>query len=78
MGCDILVGRSSHGLGLEYACFYDSVTETVFGVLLDSLEEAESFQKSVDVDLRKLSHDEFVKLLNDFREERKEDEERIK
>ena len=65
MGCKILVAHNSDGV--EYACFYDSVTETLFGVLLNDLEEAESFMDFVDEDLRQLTHKEFMEKLNKFR-----------
>lgn len=73
MGCNIIVGNEDGGLGIECACFYDSVTDTVFGVKLNDLEEAESFQKYCKIDLRKLSHKEFIELLNKFREEREKE-----
>jgi len=56
----------------ECACFYDSVTEAVFGVVLKNLEEAESFRTWCNVDLRKLTHDEFIYNLNLFRENNKQ------
>jgi hypothetical protein len=84
MGCGIIVGNNDSGLGNECAVFYDSVTDTCFGTILHSLEEAESFQdwvfkrnKARKKDLRTLTHKEFVELLNKFREE-KEDEKEIK
>lgn len=70
MGCNIIVGRDDNGNGSECACFYDSVTDSCFGVKLNDLEEAESFQGYCKVDLRKLTHKEFIDLLNKFREER--------
>ncbi len=70
MGCRIIVGKNDSGVGVECACFYDSVTDTVFGVILEDLEEAESFQEWNKIDLRTLSHEEFVKELDKFREER--------
>ena len=70
MGCKILVGNGEDGLGREYACFYDSVTDTVFGELFEDLEEAESFQLWNKEDLRSLSHKEFTSRLIKFREER--------
>jgi hypothetical protein len=71
VGCRIIVGRDDEGTGSECACFYDSVTDTCFGIKLNDLEEAESFQKSIKKDLRTLTHKEFETLLNMFREERK-------
>jgi ABC-type thiamine transport system substrate-binding protein len=68
MGCQIITGKDESGM--EVACFYDSVTDTCFGVKLNDLEEAESFQKDCKVDLRTLKHEEFVELLNKFREKR--------
>lgn len=70
MGCNIIVGKDDSGQGIECACFYDSVTDTVFGIKLSDLEEAESFEKYCKVDLRTLSHSEFVDLLTKFRSER--------
>jgi hypothetical protein len=61
MGCRILFGNGG-------ACFYDSVTNTVFGKLLDSKEEAEEFQYWVGIDLRTITDDEFENLLIKFRE----------
>ncbi len=77
MGCKIIVGRNDSGQGTECACFYDSVTDTVFGVMLEDLEEAESFQtwnlqEWDSEDLRTLSHEEFIERLDKFREERRE------
>ena len=74
MGCRIIVGKDADGNGTECACFYDSVTDTVFGVKLNDLEEAEAFQEFVHSDLRLLTHGEFVRLLNVFREERNHEE----
>jgi hypothetical protein len=74
MGCRIIVGHDDDGLGTECACFYDSVTGTVFGRQMNDLEEADSFQTWVfekyKKDLRQLSDVEFSRLLDDFREER--------
>jgi hypothetical protein len=70
MGCLIIVGKDDDGNGTECACFYDSVTETCFGVKMNDLEEAESFREYCKVDLRTLSHQKFVELVNKFREER--------
>lgn len=78
MVCDIIVGHNRHGNGVECACFLDSVTYTVFGELMFDLEEADSFQKSVLVDLRSLSAKEFSRLLNEFRIKREEEFEREK
>ena len=76
MGCRIIVGKDDEGQGVECACFYDSVTDTVFGTKLNDLEEAEAFQEYVKKDhkkdLRQLSHVDFVKFLNLFRESREE------
>ncbi len=74
MGCRIIVGTRDDGKGVECACFYDTVTDTVFGIILNDLEEAESFQESIDKDLRQLSHNEFVEELNKFREKREEND----
>jgi len=63
MGCRILVSQDG-------ACFYDSVTESVFGLILEDLEEAESFQKWNEKDLRELTDKEFAENLTKFREER--------
>jgi len=62
MGCRILSGNGG-------ACFYDSVTNTVFGVLLDSLSEAEAFEKHIGRDLRALTDKEFIEELDKFRED---------
>ena len=63
MGCRILHGNAG-------ACFYDSVTDTVFGKLLENKEEAEEFQNWIGRDLD-ISYDEkFENLLNEFRKER--------
>lgn len=70
MGCRIIVGHGDDGLGTECAVFYDSVTDTAFGKLMNDLEEAESFQEWVEVDLRTLSDSEFDNLLCKFREMR--------
>lgn len=70
MGCRIIVGKDDNGLGVECACFYDSVTDTIFGVKMNDLEEAESFQDWCGVDLRTLTHQEFINRLNTFREGR--------
>ena len=63
MGCRILCGKDG-------ACFYDSVTDVVFGNLFIDLEEAESFDKYVGVDLRRLTKEEFSDKLSKFRKER--------
>jgi len=70
MGCNIIVGRDDSGNGVEVACFYDSVTETVFGEKMSDLEEAEAFQEWAGEDLRRLSSVEFSYRLNKFREKR--------
>lgn len=79
MGCRIIVGKDDQGDGVECAIFYDSVTDTVFGVKMNDLEEAEGFQDWVfkrnkirKKDLRQLTHKEFVNLLDEFREERED------
>ena len=76
MGCQIIEGKTEGGMGVECACFYDSVTDTVFGKLMNDLEEAESFQKYVMAqekkDLRQLSVEEFDVLLGAFRDLREE------
>ncbi len=64
MGCRILVLRDGR------AVFYDSVTDTAFGVLMDSEYEALEFQNFVKDDLRSLTHSRFMKLLEYFRERR--------
>ena len=63
MGCRILHGNAG-------ACFYDSVTDTVFGKLLENKEEAEEFQNWIERDLREVNDDKFEDLLNEFRKER--------
>lgn len=73
MGCKIIVGKDDDGNGVECACFYDSVSDSVFGTKLNDLEEAESFQKYCKVDLRRLTHKEFIELLTKFREEREKE-----
>jgi len=73
MGCKILVGNLDEGTGIEGACFYDSVTDTAFGELLNDLEEAESFQEWVKEDLRELSQKEFSNKLKEFREHREQE-----
>ena len=83
MGCRIIAyGKDDDGNGVECAVFYCSTTGVVFGTLLSDLEEAQSFQEWVfdgkfswsrsDArrDLRQFSHQEFCKLLDDFRQER--------
>lgn len=55
------------------ACFVDSVTERVFGRVLDDKEEAESFLEWEKRDLRSLSYPEFEKSLSKFRKERLEE-----
>ena len=63
MGCKIINGDDG-------SCFYDSVTMTCFGIVMEDQEEAESFQDWVDVDLRLLTQKEFEDELTKFREER--------
>ncbi|MEK6880009.1 MAG: hypothetical protein AABY22_10395 [Nanoarchaeota archaeon] len=71
MGCRIIKGYDERGD--DFACFYDSVTDVVFGTKMLNLEEAEDFQKWVKEqfkkDLRELSHQDFVRYLNEFRTE---------
>ena len=64
MGCRIL-GNDNE------ACFYDSVTMTCFGKVMDGIEEAEGFQLFVKKDLRLLTDSEFEKKLDDFRYRRR-------
>ena len=73
MGCNIIVGKDDSGDGVGCACFYDSVTDTVFGVKMNDLEEAEAFHEYCKIDLRRLSHKEFVDLLNKFRDKREKE-----
>lgn len=75
MGCRILVGVNDNGRGVGKACFYDSVTDTVFGELFESLGEAEAFQKWIGTDLRLLSDKEFSSRLGLFREMREQEAE---
>lgn len=74
MAVKIIVGDDDSGNGIECACFYDTVTDTVFGTKLNDLEEAESFQEWVTDkyknDLRFFNHAEFENMLGIFREER--------
>lgn len=73
MGTRIIVGYLDDGLGIECACFYDSVTATVFGKVMDDLEEAESFEKWVTEekklyeDLRQIPNEDFENLVSKFR-----------
>ncbi len=63
MGCKILNGDAGE-------CFYDSVTMTVFGTVMEDGAEAEEFQNWAGGDLRSLSHDEFVEKMKEFCKER--------
>lgn len=65
----ILVGYGDNGSGREYACFYNSTTEKVFGCLLDDLAEAEEFQEFVGEGLEELNIEEFENKLKIFREQ---------
>jgi len=72
MGCRIIVGKDDDGLGVECACFYDSVTETVFGPKMSDLEEAESFQKWLGSDPREIKLITLRHLYDGFVEQREE------
>jgi hypothetical protein len=54
MACRILVGHEQGCDVYEQACFFDSVSDTVFGPLMQSEEEAEAFLKWLPDDPRKL------------------------
>jgi len=76
MGCRIIVGHTDNGLGRECALFYDSCTDTVFGDIMEDLEEAETFQQwMIPTDLRLLSDIEFGSMLGLFREMREREAE---
>ena len=81
MGCRILVGHEQGYNWVEQACFFDSVTGTVFGLLMNDEEEAESFQewvkKKFDKDLRQLTHAQFEDYLGIFREEREKEDAKL-
>lgn len=59
MGCRILSGNAG-------ACFYCSVTNVVFGPLIESKEEAENFMKWLDLDPRQYEVNELITLFNKF------------
>ena len=80
MGCRILVGKGDSGEGVEYAVFYDSVTDVCFGPLMNNLEEAESFEKFLEGHKSKKGSDprtydvwDLIELYNKFLEEREEE-----
>ena len=62
MGCRILSGSAG-------ACFYDSVTDVVFGPLMESEEEANTFEGFLDLDPRQYTQDELMQLFKQFRED---------
>lgn len=55
--------------GSNGTCYIDSVTDIVFGTLMEDLEEAESFMKC-HVDLRNLGSKQFDEELSKFRKSR--------
>lgn len=63
MGCRILSGKAG-------ACFYCSVTDVVFGPLMEDLNEANTFEGWLDLDPRQYQHDELMELFKQFQEER--------
>jgi len=77
MGTNIIVGRKDDGKGAECACYYDSVTDTVFGVLMNSLAEASEFEDYMkdqyEMDLRVIPNCEFESYVNEFRGEKEHD-----
>lgn len=73
MGCQIIVGNLCQGDGTECAVFYDSVTDTAFGMIMENLEEAESFQEWLEDDPRTYDVKNLIGLYSEFKEEREEE-----
>lgn len=75
MGVRILTGKKDDGL-IEAACFYDSVTDTAFGPVMDNEEEAIAFldylkYPSNEKDPRTYSDAELEDAYVKFRKERR-------
>jgi hypothetical protein len=51
MGCRIIAGRDEQGTGRDVAVFYDSVTNTAFGPIMPSVDDAERFIEWLDTRL---------------------------
>lgn len=66
MGCRILSGKMG-------ACFYCSVTDVVFGPLMETKCEAEDFMKWLNKDPRQYGVDELEELFGKFVEETSDD-----
>ena len=62
MGCRILRGRAG-------ACFYCSVSDVVFGPLMETKCEAEDFMKWLDKDPREYEVEELSTLFGKFSED---------
>ncbi|HKX46185.1 MAG TPA: hypothetical protein VJP77_05745 [Planctomycetota bacterium] len=55
MGCRIFVGNEAGYPNTDRALFFCSTTMWAFGPVFECYEDAEAFQKTVAVDLRRLS-----------------------
>ena len=74
MGCRILEGeRINEGDGSLGACFYSSVTNTVFGPLFEDAGEAEDFLRWLEehpthaADPRYHTEEDLLKAVEEFR-----------
>ncbi len=66
MGCRILSGSAGAG-------FYCSVSDVVFGPLMEDKSQAEDFMKWLDKDPREYKVDDLMGLFNKFLEEISDD-----